>query len=149
MKRTKKTTNPKPRSTSAPTLTNEEEADLMAFTMRGELDDVADYIARGRKFGRLSDEEICDRFVAVFRKVADNPAALDSWATKKDIEAEFQMRNREIPFELIREDFERLNEVLLTHIRTMEREDPERWAEMNREIDRDFQQFLNDRKSAS
>jgi hypothetical protein len=150
MKRTRtQATSPKTRSTSVSTFTKEEEADFMAFTMRGELDDVADYTDRGRKFGPLSDEDLCARFVEVFRKFADNPADWDSRAIKSDLEAEFQLRNREIPFDLIREDFERLKDKLLEHLDRMKNEDPDRWIEMNLEISRDFEQFLNERKNAS
>jgi hypothetical protein len=31
----------------------------------------------------------------------------------------------------------------------MKNEDPDRWIEMNLEISRDFEQFLNERKNAS
>ena len=112
MKRTKDRTKPKLR------FTKEEEADLAAFTMRGELDDVADYIARGRKFGPLSDEEMCDRFIGV-RKVADNPAEL------KISKPNFKCVIEKFRFELSREDFERLR--IIRTARTEARISPRMW----------------------
>jgi hypothetical protein len=141
----KKTTNPKSRSELFSTLTEDKKAEFMAFTMHEAFDDLAGYVARGRKFASLSNDELTPRYVEVFRKVADNPANREHRAIKSYLEAEFQLRNMKVPYELIAEDFERLREFLFKHLNTMKREDPERYAEMNQDIACDFEQFLNAR----
>ncbi len=149
MKRTRaKTTTPR-RPTSVTTLTKQQLDDQLAFLYRDDLNDMAKYLARGRKFATLSDGELSAHFVAVFHKIADSPDDRGSWAIKKDIEVEYQLRDMDVPFELIREDFDRLGDKLSKHLDAMKNEDPDRWIEMNEEINRDFQQFLAERKNAS
>jgi hypothetical protein len=126
-------------------ITEDQKAEFMAFTRHEAFAELAGYVARGRKFASLSNDGLTQRFVEVFRKVADNPANREHRAIKSCLEAEFQLRNINVPYELIAEDFERLRGLLIEHLNTMEREDPERYAEMNQEIACDFEQFLNER----
>jgi transcriptional regulator with XRE-family HTH domain len=149
MKRSNRTTKPKFHSRSVSTLTEEERADLKAFAMRGVLEAAADYAARGRKFAALSDSELDKRYVEAFQKVVDNPVNWDNRAIKCDLDAEFQLRQREPPLERIREEIERLGELGIRELKRIEAEDPERWAEINRDIAEEFEQFLADRKNAS
>src|SRR5690242_18146020 len=97
----------------------------------------------------MSDGELDSLFVDVYRKMAHNLADWENRAKNTDLQAEFQLRNRELPFKLIKEDFDRIADKLTKHLDTIQQEDPERWADMNREIQLDFQRFLDDRKKAS
>jgi hypothetical protein len=135
--------------TTVSTFTKQERDDQLAFLYRDDLNNMAKYVTRGRKFGPLSDEELSARYVAVFRNIADNPVDWDSRAIQKDLDAEFQLRNKKIPFDLIKADFDRMSDKLTRHLDTMKSEDPDRWIEMNAEINRDFQQFLAERKNAN
>jgi hypothetical protein len=102
--------------TTVSTFTKQERDDQLAFLYRDDLNNMAKYVTRGRKFGPLSDEELSARYVAVFRNIADNPVDWDSRAIQKDLDAEFQLRNKKIPFDLIKADFDRMSDKLTRHL---------------------------------
>jgi hypothetical protein len=140
---------PTSRSKTVPSMAEDDraafEADCRSFTIHETLDELANYAARGRKFESLSDDQLTDHFGETFRKLADDPAKWEYRALTKDLVAEFQMRNIEPPYDLVSEEFDRVCEAVLRHLDRMKKEDPDRYAEMNREVARDFARFLSER----
>ena len=135
--------------TTVSTFTKQERDDQLAFLYRDDLNNMAKYVTRGRKFGPLSDEELSARYVAVFRNIADNPSIGIVEPSKRTSMPNFSCGTKKIPFDLIKADFDRMSDKLTRHLDTMKSEDPDRWIEMNAEINRDFQQFLAKRKNAN
>jgi hypothetical protein len=74
-------------------------------------DRVADYLQRGRSFHGLNDDDLTARWTAAFKAFAAASLAAPSVARledlksavarKEDLESEFQLRGRDLPFDLV------------------------------------------------
>ena len=66
--------------------------DADGFLASKRIDDLADYIARGRLHKNLSDQELTEKWVQAFKRVAEDPRNPDVRAACYDLEAEFRVR---------------------------------------------------------
>jgi hypothetical protein len=104
-------------------------------------DKVADYAARGRKHQHLTDEVLTAVWRDAFRLMADDVRDYDRRAAEDDFKAEFVLRKKEPPYDLIREDFERYIAETDRAIAELEADDPAQYEEMTRGVNRDLEDF--------
>ena len=104
-------------------------------------DRLADYAARGRKHQNLTSGELTAGWVHAFRRMADDVRDPERRAIEEDFKSEFSLRGSEPPYNLVSEEFERFMAEFDRAMRDLETEDPSRFEEMGKEIDRDLETF--------
>jgi hypothetical protein len=115
--------------------------DVEGWIASNSTDRIADYAARGRKHQRLTDDELTAAWVAAFRGMADNVADHKWRDEEEDAKSEMLLRNREPPYGLVKAEFDKFIAETSRAIEDLERNDPVRFAEMNREIEGDLTTF--------
>jgi hypothetical protein len=145
----KETTKPKSSSRPVATFTEAERVDFMAFTIWGAFDQVADYVARGRIFAALLDDQLTARFIEAVRTAADDPTKWERRAVQNDIESEFQLRGGKPPYGLVADQIDRFCANAAAAMERLKEEDQDRYAEIAREIANDFERFLNERANSN
>jgi CRISPR/Cas system CSM-associated protein Csm2 small subunit len=108
-------------------------------------DRLADYATRGRKHQNLTIEELTAAWVHAFRSMVDNVRDPERRAVEEDFTSELLLRKSEPPYQLVREEFERFTAECDRAMRDLETEDPSRFEEMAKEIDRDLETFKSTR----
>jgi hypothetical protein len=108
-------------------------------------DRLADYAARGRKHQNLTIGELTAAWVHAFRSIVDKVRDPERRAIEEDFASELLLRKSEPPYELVREEFERLTVECGRAIRDLETEDPSGFEEMGKEIDRGLERFKSTR----
>ena len=89
----------------------------------------------------LTVEELTAAWVHAFRSMVDDVRDRERSAIEEDFKSEFLLRNSEPPYQFVREEFERFTAEFDRAMRDLETEDPARWEEMGKEIDRDLETF--------
>jgi hypothetical protein len=102
----------------------------------------AAYLARGRKHQHLSDEELSSGWVLALRNVVDDIHDPEWRAAERDFESEFALRGEEPPYHLVPDELERLRLIALIVAKQLELDDPAKFAEMERQADAEFRDFL-------
>lgn len=74
-------------------------ADLHSWLRSNSVDCIADYLARGRRFASLRDEELCEAWKVAFRAWAAQPSFEPVQADHGDLFAEIGFRGLEPPVE--------------------------------------------------
>jgi hypothetical protein len=104
-------------------------------------DRLADYAARGRRHQSLTIEELTTGWVYAFRQMADDVRDPDRRAIEEDFKSEFLLRKSEPPYDLVREEFDRFRAEVNRAMEDLKTEDPLRYEEIGKEIDRDLETF--------
>jgi hypothetical protein len=120
---------------------------MLAFLASQQMDKAASYVARGREYESLSDEELSAQWIQEFRKMALDPRDWKQRAVHDDLHAEFELRNKEPPYKLVKQEFDLFLETSAAAIKDLEVEDPDRYAEIGRELAQDIQEFKEQKRS--
>jgi hypothetical protein len=104
-------------------------------------DKVADYATRGRKHQQLTDDELLNQWQVAFRHMADDVRDYDRRAAEDDFKAEFVLRKKEPPYDLVRDDFERYIAETDRAIAELKADDPAQFEEMTRGVNKDLEDF--------
>lgn len=121
--------------------------EVESFITSEATDKVAAYAARGRKHEHLGDEELMIAWRAAFKHMADDVRDYERRAAEDDFKAEFVLRKKEPPYDLVRDDFERYIAETDRAIEELKADDPARYEEMDREISADLQSFRDRSKN--
>lgn len=84
-----------------------------------ELDGVADYAARGRRYAGLSRRELSTAWVNAFRSLPRNLLMFETRSNYVDYTAEFLLRGLRPPYHLVAEDLEMLQAALTSWMRSL------------------------------
>lgn len=77
---------------------------IIAFFMSQRADCTADYLTRGRKYRTLSDAELSAKWVEAYRAWAYDTSNPDALTAENDLQAEFNLRSIDPPFDLVRDE---------------------------------------------
>ena len=108
---------------------------------------VEDYLKRGRQ---LKDEDIGvlkERWVELFREVMNFDNANSQ--KRNDVRAEIELRGEKLPFEIIETEFDVFVEKMGNEIERMEKEEPDRFGEIEHDLRIELANFLNQLKKPS
>jgi hypothetical protein len=119
--------------------------DVEGWMASGGADRLADYANRGRKHQHLADDELTAGWISAFRNMADDIRDYERRAKEEDLKSEILLRKREPPYDLVREEFERFIAETDRAIEDLKSEDPLRFEEIGREIDRELKTFKSTR----
>ena len=108
-------------------------------------DRLADYAARGRKHQGLTDEALVSKWVSSFRRMAEDVRDDDRRRVEEDFKSELLLRNISPPYDLIAEEFERFLAETDRTLEDLKTEDPLRFEEIGKEIDRGLESFKSTR----
>jgi hypothetical protein len=112
--------------------------DVDTFLACQEMDRAAEYLSRGRIYRGLTDEQLADEWIAAFKGMAEIPADQSRKAIEDELRAEFKLRKVKPPFRKVKSDLDRLTSSIASSIEAMQRDDPERFAKINRDLERDI-----------
>lgn len=133
----------KSRSTHSPRHAHKRTArrdNVLAFLQSNRLDNVADYVRRGRKHAALSDNELVAAWKAAFAAMAMDPFSQEVRDADQDLSSEFDLRKKVPPYAKIRDLMDAFTKrVEAEGERT--RPDPDAWAEMNEAMIREVEEF--------
>ena len=83
---------------------------VLAWIQDKRLQDVEDYVRRGRQLSDVPTEELMSRWVALFKHQAYQPNLVEPSLESTDIDAELQIRKIELPFELVEAEFKMIED---------------------------------------
>jgi hypothetical protein len=118
------------------------EEDLTAWLRNQGLDQVEDYVRRGRQFGGVDVDEVKRGWVAAYKVWARDLQNADARKIADDLEAELSLRGEEPPYSLVKAE----QEAVTAAVTAAEEElllDPERMREIGSGIVRDMIAFLD------
>jgi hypothetical protein len=113
-----------------------------AFLAHSQTVHTQEYVARGRRHQSLSAEELAARWCDVMRRWAADAAKPEARSDMSDVQSEYALRGKEPPWDLVKDEMDQVAEATrewLEDIRTIE---PERWAQMSRELEADIATFM-------
>ena len=106
-----------------------------------------DYLARGRRYAGLPTDEVKTRWVAAFREMVADLRAPERQQAAQDLEAELTLRKEDVPYDLVRTELESFSAAAMAAIQRL-RQDPERFARIDREIMQQIAAFYSSTKDA-
>ena len=109
--------------------------DVELFLANELIDHIADYASRGRFHKRLTDDQLSATWIAAFRNFADDRNDRGRRAIEMDLKAEFQLRNMEPPYDLVKPEIDRVVEDMSSDFAKMKRDDPDAVDEMSEEME--------------
>jgi hypothetical protein len=113
---------------------------VTGYLANKEVDDQADYIARGRTHKDLSEQELTKQWVQAFKRMAHDPRNRESRAIQSDLNCEFRLRGKEPPHALVREELERYSSAARAVIEELE-QDNDKFEEFGRDLLADIEAF--------
>jgi hypothetical protein len=116
------------------------EDDVTGYVASIGIDSQADYVARGRQYKDLSEQDLTEKWVQAVKRWADNPRNREVRAIHSDLDSEFQLRGKNPPNELVREHWKRL-EAAIQAVHEELQQDPETLEEINRDLMVDIEAF--------
>jgi len=84
-----------------------------------------------------------------YREMADNPPDPHKRAAERDLASEFEFRGIERPFDLVREEFEKLKSFVDQMIKQKQEDDPGDYERMGEELARDIHAHKAQRNKSS
>jgi hypothetical protein len=112
--------------------------DVELYLANDLIDHIADYASRGRSHKRLTDDQLSAKWIAAFRNFADDRNDRGRRAIEMDLKAEFQLRNTEPPYDLVKPEIDRVVEDISSDFEKMKRDDPDAVDEMSQEMEYDL-----------
>jgi hypothetical protein len=106
--------------------------DVLGWIQSESVDDTADYVARGRKYAGLPDEEAKSQWIHAFRSLANDFVNSPWWRIQSHLTSELALRGLEPPFELVLEDMEKLSKGLDVAIKSKAGDEAAGEAALNR-----------------
>lgn len=88
------------------------EKDVVGWVQSESMDEIAGYASRGRKYAELSNDEAVSQWVQAFRSLANDFVKSPWWHIQSDLTSELSLRGLEPPYEMVREDIEKLSKGL-------------------------------------
>jgi hypothetical protein len=136
---------PKKSGRHRPSSASNSDADVDGWLMSTIVDKVANYCARGRAHEALSDDDLVENWVHSLRVAAHDPFNYEKRAVEGDLMAEFAVRAQEPPYHLVKDALERFTSAAADLIEKIQKDDPERFAEINRGLEADIEIFKGNR----
>jgi hypothetical protein len=115
-----------------------DQRDMEMFFASELIDHIADYASRGRSYKSLTDDQLSRQWIAAFKNFADDRSDHGRRATEMDLKAEFQLRNIEPPYDVVKPEIDRVVEGMSCDFEKMTRDDPEKVDEMTEGMEDDI-----------
>ena len=109
------------------------------------VDKAADYANRGRPFGKLSDDELTEKWIAAFEMMVEDIADVGKRAEKSDYESEFRLRGQEPPLEKVKALIDRFSLQVAALVAKWEIDDPNWYQTMGANIAAELKNFKSRR----
>jgi hypothetical protein len=123
--------------------------EMLAYLENLRLEATADYVRRGRLLAALDDEELCRRWVDLFKLwVATDFDAGHDHRAREDVESELQLRGKEPPFDRVPDEMAAMSEKSKARTDAMLR-NPELAQRMEQRIKADLAAFRCGVKNAN
>jgi hypothetical protein len=103
------------------------------------VEDVADYAERGRKHAALSEGELTAAWVQAFRNFAQDIHDQELRAAPTDYSAEFRLRGKEPPHDLVRDDLQVVTDSIEKWMDSLTPEELDAFSERVEEVFSAFQ----------
>jgi len=120
-------------------MTNKEE--MMGFLQSCRVDQVAAYVKGGQRYSNLPLDVLEEKWVAAFRAMAANPSDDELRAHHTEYDCEFELRGLGPPYDLVSEEMEAVRVAATAAIEFIMKNEPERFDEINKEIETDLAKF--------
>lgn len=106
--------------------------------------DVEDYVKRGRQFKEKEIGFLKERWIELYLEMFnfDNTNGQE----RNDINAEIELRGEEPPYLTITKELEAYTEKAASEMDRLKKEEPDRYADINRDLDIKVANFLNQLK---
>jgi hypothetical protein len=113
---------------------------VFRFLENRRIERAEDYVKRGRALEKLGEVELEQRFVAAYRRLAAEPANAETRRLTDDIDAEYLLRGKELPYGLVSTELEAFTAAANAVIQKL-RGDPVELDRVNRELEDDIEAF--------
>jgi hypothetical protein len=113
--------------------------DVIALIESNQLGRIADYAARGRPYREVPHEILIEIWTTTLMAMAADSINLATIGFEQDLACEFRLRQKEPPFDLVKQYLERYFAAMAARFD----EDPEGYADVNRRLERDIEDFKN------
>ena len=105
---------------------------VLRFLQSNRADDAANYTARGRAFASLSDQELRAQWSEAFRRVAADIRDYESMKAWGDLNAEYDLRGVEPPYDSERIAWDRFREAIREMMEEIRTTDPGWYEQINK-----------------
>jgi hypothetical protein len=119
--------------------------DLVSMFMAEQMDFAAGYVRRGRAHRNLTDAELVEAWKAAFGALSHVPRPGHLGEILQDFQAELDLRQLAPPFDAVGEDLDRLKAAIAEIFERL-RADPERFDEVEKELQADLTAFRQERE---
>jgi hypothetical protein len=115
----------------------------LSYLQNNQMEATADYLRRGRHHARLDLEDVKREWVSEFRRWVTGLCIGRSTnrRTHEDFESELRVRPVEPPWEVVRQDIERMREAMDGRMRRLARDNPAKFAKQRRRFDEELEKF--------
>jgi hypothetical protein len=121
---------------------------MLSWLESTSVDNVADYVSRGRRFASLGEDGLLEKWKVAFKAVAAQPSSDSARADSRDLGAEIEYRGLKPPYE--DEDIKRALETLVAKASEIAGNlSPEDTERVNKEILRDLTEYKTKRDRGS
>ena len=118
-------------------------AEMKAFLASKAVDQISEYSQRGRSYRDLSDRELVQSWRSVWNELAADPLNIKNRHIQADLASEFALRQKEPPWQLVREQIDIYLERAERAQRIELKENPDAVAQAREAMDDDFEDFMN------
>jgi hypothetical protein len=122
---------------------------VVPFLMSRSTEKIRDYLERGRRFTDGATSDLDAAWLAILKKLPENPVDPIFQLAWDDIEAELELRGREPPYKSSPADFEAFIRSVDALVTDKQETDPDDWDRMNTALTDDLRQFIKAKARAN
>ena len=122
---------------------NEFKAGFHSWLAKGRMQQVRDYVGRGRGLENVPIDQLRGEWVAFMRAWVTDPHEFRN-PKRADIESEFTLRGLELPYEMVVDEFEAVTRFISNAMENMDEAEKDR---INSEIASELVDFLSEEQS--
>jgi hypothetical protein len=119
-----------------------------SFLESQRLNRMADYVSRGRRFGKATTDAVADGWRASMKAMSLAPMERVHWDLNSDYEAELELRGSKAPFGPAKEDVDRYLAATKRIIDEL-MSDPEERERIENDMAKDLESFQKDQDNAN
>jgi hypothetical protein len=121
------------------------EAEVQALLASTQMDQTADYSARGRTYQHLAQNDLLEAWITAFKAMVDAgiPGDLVARQRERDLASEIKLRGIEPPYSMVKDAVDRFCSAVVGRVKA----DPEAMERLTESLEADFAKFWSPRES--
>lgn len=123
--------------------------EMRAFLDSKLADEIVDYSNRGRVYRSFSEEDLIRLWKEAWDDLGSDSLNQQKWNAQADLAAEFSLRNLQVPWELVKTQYEAFCSAYDRSLKEFMKKNPEAVGRAEKKIEADLQEFRDARKRSN